>query len=167
MTTTPTPEPVCPGCGMPHPMDAIFCSGCGKAVAELRYVREEFSQSLHRHEKIADTVTRFVGRPPYFVAHIVWFALWILVNSGLVAMIHRFDNPPFNLLALLLAIEAVFMTGFLLISQNREAAYESKRAELDYEINVRNYRQLQIIAERLERIEERLRTLEERETNAR
>lgn len=163
MTTMLSSKPRCPACDAEHPKEAIFCGACGKAVGELRYVREEFESKRRHHEKIADVVTRFVGNPPYFVLHLFWFGAWVLLNSGMIMVVHRFDDPPsFSVLGLLLSVEAVFMTGFLLISQNREASYESKRAELDYETNVRAYRLLQDITERLERIEGRLRIIEEK-----
>jgi uncharacterized membrane protein len=158
----PNPDPLCPACGTAHPPEAIFCGACGKAVGELRYVREEFEASCRGHEKVAESVTHFVGSPSYLGTHLLWLGGWILLNSGLVMTLHRWDDPPFNLLALVLSIEAVFLTGFLLISQNREAAYESKRAELDYETNVRAYRLLLAMDDRLAHIESRLNTLEEK-----
>ena len=53
----------------------------------------------------------------YIVVHVVWFALWVLVNTGLVMVWPRFGAYPFGLLGLLLAVEAIFITGFVLISQ--------------------------------------------------
>ena len=57
-------------------------------------------------------------------------------------MAPRFDAPPFALLGIILAMETIFITGFVLISQNRQAKYDAKRAELDYEVNVRTFRKI-------------------------
>ena len=54
-----------------------------------------------------------------------------------------FDVYPFGLLGIILSIEAIFITGFLLISQNRQGAHADKRSELDYEVNVRTFREIQ------------------------
>ena len=86
----------------------------------------------------------------------MWFGLWIAVNTGLVMIGRRFDDYPFSLLGILIAIEAIFVTGFLLITQKRQTDYADKRAELDYEVNVRTYRELGEIKRMLHAIERRL-----------
>jgi uncharacterized membrane protein len=81
------------------------------------------------------------------------------------------DEYPFGLLGIILSVEAIFITGFLLISSNRQSAHANKRAELDYEVNVRTYRLinkadsvLSTVIERLEKLEAVLVT-ETREKN--
>ena len=96
------------------------------------------------------------SHPFYIVLHIIWFGLWIAVNTGFVMVGRRFDDYPFSLLGILIAIEAIFVTGFLLITQNRQTEYADKRAELDYEVNVRTYRELGEIKRMLHDIERRL-----------
>jgi uncharacterized membrane protein len=72
----------------------------------------------------------------------LWFIIWFIANSGLVGPIGIFDEYPYSLLGIILGIEAVFITGFLLISQNHQNAYADKCAQLDYEVNIRSYRKL-------------------------
>lgn len=79
-----------------------------------------------------------------------------MVNTGILAFSQIFDAYPFSLLGIILAAEAIFITGFLLISQNRQSAHADKRAELDYEVNVRTYREIQEIKANLRVIEQRL-----------
>lgn len=74
--------------------------------------------------------------------HLIWFVVWIAVNEGYLGAIERFDDFPYGLLGIILAIEAVLITGFLLISQLHQYDYSEKRKELDYEINIRCYRKL-------------------------
>lgn len=151
----------CPACGGLHDPSDVFCPDCGKAVGGLRYVREEFEGSRRRYEKFADAVTRFVSAPSYFGVHLLWVAVWILLNSGIVMAIHRFDAPPsYDLLSLLLSVEAIFLTGFLLVSQNREVDYERRRAELDYENAVQTNRLLAQIDERLTDVAARVERIE-------
>jgi uncharacterized membrane protein len=64
--------------------------------------------------------------------------------------VKHFDAFPYGLLGIILAIEAVLITGFLLISQNHQYNYSEKRAELDYEINIRSYRKLIELEKRLQ-----------------
>src|SRR6185295_13661688 len=103
---------------------------------------EEMRAEAEWHDTLAARITGFIGRPYFLAVHAVWFALWIAVNTGVVAFPRKFDAYPFGLLGILLAIEAIFVTGFVLISNNRQTAHADKRAELDYEVNVRTYRQI-------------------------
>ena len=148
----------CPACGGTNAPDAVFCANpeCGKALGEFRYVQEEFSAESQWHETIAARVAAFVGHPFYIVLHVIWFGAWIAVNTGFVMFGRRFDDFPFSLLGILISIEAIFVTGFLLITQNRQTGYANKRAELDYEVNVRTYRELGEIKRMLRDIERRL-----------
>ncbi|MCI0668660.1 MAG: DUF1003 domain-containing protein [Methylococcaceae bacterium] len=143
---------VCPACGGENPADAIFCAShaCHKALGEFDYVLEELEARRGWIEHLADRVTGFAGRPHFVTFHLVWFVIWVLANSGLVAFLSGFDAYPFALLSFILAIEAILMTGFLLISQNRQQAYSEKRAELDYEVNIRSYRKLIELEKRLD-----------------
>ena len=153
---------ICPACGGANAPDAVFCANpaCHKALGEFRYVREEIRAETRWHESIAERVASFIGKPHFFVVHAVWFLLWVALNTGLVAMLQRFDDYPFSLLGILLSIEAIFITGFLLISQNRQSAHADKRAELDYEVNVRTYREIREIGSMLATLERRLSALE-------
>src|SRR3954451_15734005 len=157
-SSTAAPPITCPACGGTNAPDAVFCANhdCGKALGEFRYVQEEFSAESRWHETVAARVAAFVGHPFYIVLHVIWFAAWIAVNTGFVMLGRRFDDFPFSLLGILISIEAIFVTGFLLISQNRQTEHADKRAELDYEVNVRTYRELGEIKRALREIERRL-----------
>jgi uncharacterized membrane protein len=162
---SPAVEPVvsaCPVCGGANAEDAVFCANpaCHKALGEFRYVLEEMRAETRWHETLAERVTAFIGRPAFLLIHGLWFALWAAINTGLVRLLHPFDDYPFGLLGIILAVEAIFITGFILISNNRQAAHADKRAELDYEVNVRTYREISAIDRKLQTILDRLEALE-------
>lgn len=146
---------LCPACGGENPEDAVFCGNhqCHKALGEFKYVLEELQAKKNWIEKLADKVTNFIAKPYFIVIHILWFAIWIMANEGYLTQFSNFDEYPYGLLGIILAIEAVFITGFLLISQNHQANYSDKRAELDYEINIRSYRKLIELEKRLDNIQ--------------
>lgn len=146
---------VCPVCHSENHSDAVFCS-CGKSLGEFKYVLEELRAETRWYESLASRVARFIGQPAYIAIHIGLVTLWIILNTGALAGIGIFDQYPYNLLGLVLGIEAVFITGFLLIDDSREDAHASKLAELDYEVNVRTYRRLQDIDAKLDWIMTRL-----------
>lgn len=148
----------CPACGAANSPEAVFCANaeCGKALGPFRYVEEELERDASWHERLADRVAAFIGRPHFFLVHSALFALWLAINTGVVAVIGKFDDYPFNLLALVLSVEALFITGFVLISQKRQNAHADKRAELDYEVNVRTYRAISEVKVLLRQTRERL-----------
>ncbi|SMF97631.1 Protein of unknown function [Methylomagnum ishizawai] len=143
---------LCPACGGENPADAIFCGNhsCHKALGEFRYVLEELRAARHWIEHLADRVSEFAGRPQFIALHVFWFAALIAANSGRVAWLGVFDAYPYSLLGIMLSVEAILVTGFLLISQNRQHAYAHMRAELDYELNIRCYRKLLELERRLD-----------------
>ena len=130
---------ICPACGTENASDAVFCAStsCHKALGEFEYVHEVLKSETLWHEALAAKVSSFIGNPSFFVVHAFWFAIWVAINTGVLALVRVFDAYPFGLLSIILAIEAIFITGFLLISQNRQGVHADKRAELDYEVNVR------------------------------
>jgi uncharacterized membrane protein len=152
----------CPVCQGENPEDAVFCQNpvCHKALGEFAFVTAANSSWL---ERLADRVTRFAGQPHFITVHTLWFGGWIALNTGALAIFGIFDAYPYSLLGIVLAIEAILITSFLLISQNRQNVYTDKRAELDYEVNVRSYRKLKELQEALDALTERLAALEERQ----
>ena len=154
----------CPQCGGSNSTDAVFCANpeCHKALGEFRYAEEEIARETRVHEKIADRVADFIGNPYFIVVHAVWFLLWIAINTGLITVSRMFDMYPFGLLGIILSIEAIFITGFLLISQRRQGAHADKRSELDYEVNVRTFREIQHMKSLLADIQSRVERIENR-----
>lgn len=174
MSIASTPPPVgpeqkrvCPACGGANRPDAVFCADprCHKALGEFAYVREELRREARWHETLAERVVSFIGKPHFLAVHLFWFTVWIVVNTGVLVMVRRFDTYPFGLLAIILAMETIFITGFVLISENRQSAHANKRAELDYEVNVRTYRKIEEMEALLRAMAERLDSAERRDAS--
>ena len=87
--------------------------------------------------KIADAIAGFCGSIVFVWVHIAWFGGWLLINStNLVDRSWRFDPPPFPMLTLVVSLEAIFLSTFILISQNRQEAIADQRNNLDLQINL-------------------------------
>jgi len=113
---------------------------------DLARVVERNIQALleHRHEqvgsrtlqeRIADAITRFTGSMRFVCIHLVLFGGWIVINLGWIPGVPRFD-PSFVMLAMVASVEAIFLSTFVLISQNRMAALADRRADLDLQISL-------------------------------
>ncbi len=86
-------------------------------------------------ERFADVVTDFAGSLPFVYLHATVYGLWILVNLDLVPGIPAFDKS-FVMLATEASVEAIFLSTFVLISQNKMARSSDKRANLDLQVNL-------------------------------
>jgi uncharacterized membrane protein len=86
-------------------------------------------------DKIAGAITRFTGSMVFVYLHLVIYSAWIVVNLGWVPGVAAFD-PSFVILASEASVEAIFLSTFVLISQNRMAAAADKRADLDLHISL-------------------------------
>src|SRR5687767_10201923 len=76
----------------------------------------ELRKSLE--ERIADRITGFTGSTTFVILHILWFTAWIAMGSGVFG-IPSFDPFPYSLLTMIVSLEAIFLSTFVLISQNR------------------------------------------------
>jgi uncharacterized membrane protein len=94
---------------------------------------EEREKSLQ--DRAADALTAFSGSMLFVYLHTIWFGGWIFLNMGWLG-ITPFDPFPFGLLTLIVSLEAIFLSTFVLISQNRAGAVADKRADLDLQIDL-------------------------------
>jgi uncharacterized membrane protein len=121
-------------------------------VPRLR--RPHFPHSLQDH--VADRITAFAGSMAFVYLHTVWFALWVALNEGLFPRtgIQPFDPFPFGLLTLIVSLEAIFLSTFVMIAQNRLSAQSEVRAQADYEVNLRAEAEIARLAHLLESLVE-------------
>ena len=87
----------------------------------------------NREARVADAITRFSGSFLFIQIHVVWFTAWIVLN---LIPATRFDGFPFGLLTLIVSLEAIFLSTFVLISQNRGAQRDAEREEDDLRVSV-------------------------------
>ena len=89
--------------------------------------------------KIADWISEFSGSIPFLMIHIVIFAVWILLNVKPVAAsrIGGFDPFPFGLLTMVVSLEAIILSVFVLLSQNRQVARDRFRNDIEYSVNLK------------------------------
>jgi uncharacterized membrane protein len=132
--------------------------GAAKSVKEKEYdeaVRSSLSELTKRNveivaelekgadaersatDRLADAISRFVGSMKFVYIHIVWFALWIAASSlPFIPAAWRIDPFPFTFLTFVVSLEAIFLSTFILISQNHEERVARRRNHLDLQINL-------------------------------
>jgi uncharacterized membrane protein len=100
---------------------------------QLRRQREEREASAE--ERVAEAITRFTGSMRFVYLHLALFGFWVAANLGWVPGVPAWD-PSFVVLAMVASVEAIFLSTFVLISQNRMAAAADKRADLDLQVSL-------------------------------
>jgi len=114
-------------------------------------VNAEFEEQLTTPARVADWIAAVSGSVPFAIVHFVWFAGWIGINIGVLGL-PAFDPFPFGLLTMIVSLEAIFLSIFVLLSQNRQAAKDRIHAEVDYQVNVRAELEIAMLHEKHERM---------------
>ncbi|MDF0663660.1 DUF1003 domain-containing protein [Rhizobium redzepovicii] len=97
--------------------------------------RKEDLRNASLQDRIAASITRFAGSMTFVYIHAIVFGLWILLNVGLLPLLPVFD-PSLVILAMVASVEAIFISTFVMISQNRMAEADDKRADLNLQISL-------------------------------
>ncbi len=106
-------------------------------------------------DRLADIITAFSGRMEFVYFHIAWFAIWILLNTGRF-FVRVFDPFPYGLLTMIVSLEAIFLSTFVLISQNRSAEETERRADLDMHIGLLTEHELTRALQMLDAVQAKL-----------
>jgi len=105
-------------------------------IAAIAKLEEDALTNRTSTERASDAVTKFAGSFLFLLLHIFFVSVWTFINSGLVPDLKPFDPFPFGILSVVVSSEAVFLTIFVLISQNRMARQAEKRAHLDLQVGM-------------------------------
>jgi uncharacterized membrane protein len=125
-----------------------------ETIAELEQAAE---QSKTVADRLADKITRFAGSMQFVYLHVAWFAVWILFNTlPIVPEQWRIDPFPFTFLTFVVSLEAIFLSTFILITQNHEERLMEKRNLLDLQINLLSEQENSKMLLMLQSIQQRL-----------
>lgn len=104
-------------------------------IEALRRRRAEDRTRAGVEQRLAAAITRFSGSMPFVYAHAALYGAWVVANLGWIASVEPWDST-FVALAMIASVEAIFLSTFILITQNRMAAQADRRAELDVQISL-------------------------------
>lgn len=103
-------------------------------IAALRARQEQEAADAPIQERLAAAITRFTGSMRFVYVHSALYGFWIVANLGWIGI--RPWDPTFVVLAMIASVEAIFLSTFILIRQNRMSADADRRAELDLQISL-------------------------------
>lgn len=114
----------------------------------MDFFKKNWQQAEHETrtfgDRLADFITEFVGSWPFLIIHIIWFGAWIYF---------KVESFPFGLLTMIVSLEAIMLSTFIMISQNRQSDRDRVQAEADYQTNISAKDEIEEIQKRLAHIE--------------
>ncbi len=119
-----------------------------------RNANEEHDERLSPGQRIADVIADFSGSIPFLFINLVAFVVWITLNTVRPLLLH--DPFPFQFLTMAVSLEAIFLSIFVLISQNRQATKDRIKADLDYQVNVKAEMEMSVMAVQIRDIQLKL-----------
>lgn len=120
-----------------------------------RNANEEHDETLSLGQRVADIIADFSGSLAFLLLNLAVFVFWILANTVGPAIWH-YDPYPFQFLTMAVSLEAIFLSIFVLISQNQQAAKDRIKADLDYQVNVKTELEMSTMSEHIRDIEQKL-----------
>lgn len=116
-------------------------------------------------QRASDIIARVAAGQWFTLFHLVWFGTWIAINLlgtwGLIPERLAFDPFPFGLLTMVVSLEAIFLSIFVMVSQNRQSEKDRLRVDLDYQVNVKAQTEVMKLVRRLDDIESELHRVHE------
>lgn len=120
-----------------------------------RNVNEEMEEHLTPLQRVADGIAWFSGSMLFVFVNGIWFLTWIVLNT-LPVGINPFDPYPFSFLTMVVSLEAIFLSCFVLVSQNRQAEKDRVRSDIEYEVNIKAELEIAHLHEKTDRIYENM-----------
>src|SRR6202140_4864545 len=121
-------------------------------IAAIAKLEEEALNRRPPTERQNDGIVRFIGSIKFLLLHLILVVVWSTVNLNLIPNLKPFDPFPFGILALLVASESVFLTIFVLISQNRMARQAERRSHLDLQVGMLAEQELTMMLQMLQKL---------------
>ena len=143
-----------------HMLGAL--SGLTRKADELlrtrvsRNVNEEMEVHSTPLIRMADWIAWFSGSMPFLMINGGWFIIWILLNTLILGGAAAFDPYPFGLLTMIVSLEAIFLSCFVLVSQNRQAEKDRLRSDIEYEVNIKAELEIAHLHEKTDRMYENM-----------
>jgi uncharacterized membrane protein len=119
-----------------EPRDAeALAAPLGRNIEALRRRREQEAASATWQDRLSDRITGFTGSMTFVFLHLALFGFWVVANLGWIPSVEPWDDS-FVVLAMIASVEAIFLSTFVLITQNRMAKAADQRDDLDLQTNL-------------------------------
>jgi uncharacterized membrane protein len=120
--------------------------------SQARSLKARIDASRTRLERLADWVSELFGSNGFLIVNLAWFVIWCAWNSGAIPGLVPFDPFPFGLLTMVVSLEAILLSIFVLIAQNRSERGNELRAEVDLQVDLITEQELTKVLELVAKI---------------
>jgi CRP/FNR family transcriptional regulator, cyclic AMP receptor protein len=120
-----------------------------------RNVNEEMDEKLSTLQRIADWIAWFSGSMQFLIINALIFIVWISINIFPLGA-DQFDPFPFGLLTMIVSLEAIFLSCFVLISQNRQSEKDHIRSDVEYDVNIKAELEVAHLHEKIDHVHEQM-----------
>ncbi len=127
-----------------HRTTSILRQGASRNVNDI--IADE---KLTVAQQVADVIAEFSGSMPFLIGNVLFFAIWLVWNAAW-SPLPKFDPFPFGLLTMIVSLEAIFLSIFVLISQNRQSYKDRLAAEIDHQVNTKAELEVGLVLRRLD-----------------
>lgn len=132
-----------------------------EALRHMKNPNVAFEQQQTVWQRVSDIIASVAASQWFTLFHLTWFGIWIVMNllapAGVLPKALGFDPFPFGLLTMVVSLEAIFLSIFVMVSQNRQGEKDRLRIDLDYQVNVKAQTEIMGLSRRLDSIESLLR----------
>ncbi len=111
-------------------------------ISAVVKLEEEAQRQRTLSDRLSDAIANFVGSIRFVILHLCWFGIWVVLNTTNLFSQLRFDPYPFALLCMLVSLEGVLLSTFVLIKQNRMSLRADERSHLDLQVNLLSEKEL-------------------------
>jgi CRP/FNR family transcriptional regulator, cyclic AMP receptor protein len=119
----------------------------------LRNPNDEMPRARNIGERLSDLLTAVAGDIRFVYVSGIWFFVWIILNTNIIPNLKAFDPFPFGLLTMIVSLEAIFLSLFVLISQNRQTARDKIRNDIEYNVNIKAEYEVRQLGKQLEEMQ--------------
>jgi len=124
-------------------------------IEEIVRLENKDREHMGFSDELANKITAFSGRMLFVWLHVAWFTIWMAINVAYL-IFQPFDPFPFGLLTMIVSLEAIFLSTFVLITQNRQALAADRRAKVDLQVNMIAEREITKVLEVVNHVHEHL-----------
>lgn len=125
-------------------------------IEQIVRLEQKAEERRTTSEKIADAIASFVGSMPFVYLHMIWFVVWLAINLQWVPFAKAFDPYPFALLCMIVSLEGVVLSTFVLIKQNRMSQRADNRSHLDLQVNLLSEKETTKLIQMIERMSRKM-----------
>lgn len=135
---------------------SVDCEAVRRNIDLVAKLEEEFLEKRTTSDRLADVIGDFCGSMVFVYLHAIVFMIYILINVGAIPGFPEFDKFPFILLSAIVSIEAIFLSTFVLMKQNRMSRRAESRAHLDLQVNLLAEQEMTLVLQMLREMGARL-----------